>query len=518
MPSDKQSQLLFATVIGLVTLWTGYLRAAGLNPHSLWYDDLWVASLAKLGSGLDAVSIAVPAPPAFIGALWISWRLVPDPELSLQLVPYLASLATIPLSAVLAARVSGSYPLGLLAGSLIALNPAITHYSVFVKQYAVDQLATTVLFLCAAMYFGTRKAGYLGTGATVGVGALFFSFPSVFASFVFVNLALLLHLRSIKSEPERTGPIIRTVLAFDIALVLAFVFVIVGRSNPGVVGFWRAGFLPLGSIDAAWGFLASRGLAAVRNALPQVLESALALVAIGVVWLLSRRSWRSFGFLTVLFYLAVIVASGLHLYPISGGPYDRPALARTDIFSYPVTILLFTLGAGAITSWLPKSAFVNASLTIAVLGLVIFKPARASYFPIDHSNYVRLMDTLAVEDDGILLWPSAGYLGGYYSTWPITATTRSDLDNQLEVHLDRPAALTLPWGPPAAMTAALETFITEGHYRRIIYLTTRAGDGQEDPVLASLERHGYLESQRWSSNVRTHLVVYQRVSSSSEHR
>ena len=61
------------------------------------------------------------------------------------------------------------------------------------------------------------------------------------------------------------------------------------------------------------------------------------------------------------------------------------------------------------------------------------------------------MDALAVDDDGIVFWQTASYLGGYYSTWPITATNRSDLDNQLEIHLDRPAALTLPWGPPEAL-------------------------------------------------------------------
>ena len=125
-------------MVGLVTIWTGYVRSAGLDPHSLWYDDLWVAAVVKLDSLFEAVSLAVPAPPAFVGALWFSRRLIPDPELSLQLVPYCASLAVIPLLAIVVAMISGSRALGVVAGSLIALSPNVAYYSVFVKQYSVD--------------------------------------------------------------------------------------------------------------------------------------------------------------------------------------------------------------------------------------------------------------------------------------------------------------------------------------------------------------------------------------------
>ena len=70
-------------------------------------------------------------------------------------------------------------------------------------------------------------------------------------------------------------------------------------------------------------------------------------------------------------------------------------------------------------------------------------------------------------------------------------------------------SLTLPVDR-AAMRSALETFLREGQFRRIIYLTTRARAGQQDPVFAIIARHGYRESQKWSSTVRTHLIVYQR--------
>ena len=510
MRNQFRDNSIFAVVIGLVTVWTGYVRAAGLNPHSLWFDDLWVAAVVKLDSLFEAVSLPVPAPPAFLGALWFSRRLVPDPELSLQLVPYCASLAAIPLLAVVVATISRSQALGVVAGSLIALSPNVAYYSVFVKQYTVDVLAVAGLLLSAAWFFRSREPRHLRLGAWLSILSLLFSFPSVFAGAVFVNLAALLHMWSADSEPSRTGPIIRTALVFNLVLGIVFLLIVSGRSNANVTGYWAASFLPLDSGVAAWQFLSTRGLGAIRNALPTALASGVPLVGVGLVWLMVKPPWRWFGVFVLLVYVAAIVASGLHLYPISGGRPDRPALARTDLFSYPLTVMLFTLGIGALTSWLPRRALANFPLCVLALALVAVRPAPASYFPLDHSNFVRLMDSFEEDTDGVVLWSAARFLGGYYSSWPIRAVARADLNNELEIHLERPHSLTLPTVGEAT-ASALEAFISEGQFRRIIYLTTRARAGQQDPVFSVLARNGYREAQRWSSTVRTQLIVYQRI-------
>ena len=257
-------------------------------------------------------------------------------------------------------------------------------------------------------------------------------------------------------------------------------------------------------------FLSTRGLGAIRNALPTALASGVPLVGVGLVWLMVKPPWRWFGVFVLLVYVAAIVASGLHLYPISGGRPDRPALARTDLFSYPLTVMLFTLGIGALTSWLPRRALANFPLCVLALALVAVRPAPASYFPLDHSNFVRLMDSFEEDTDGVVLWSAARFLGGYYSSWPIRAVARADLNNELEIHLERPHSLTLPTVGEAT-ASALEAFISEGQFRRIIYLTTRARAGQQDPVFSVLARNGYREAQRWSSTVRTQLIVYQRI-------
>ena len=479
------------------------------TPNSLWYDDLWVAAVVKVDSLFEAVSLQVPAPPAFVGALWFSRRLVPDPELSLQLVPYCASLAVIPVLAIVVATISRSRALGVVAGSLMALSPNVAYYSVFVKQYTVDVLAIAGLLLIAVRFFRSREVRYLRLGAGLSVVSLLFSFPSVFAGAVLINLGALMHVWSNDPTHGRSGPIVRTALAYNLVLGVVFLLVISGRSIANVTGYWAAGFLPIDSADAAWRFLSTRGFGAIRNALPAALASGAPLVGVGLVWLIAKPAWRWLGFFVLLVYLAAVVASGLHLYPISGGGPDRPALAQTDLFSYPLTVMLFTVGIGALTSWLPRRAFANVLLGVLALVLVAVRPAPASYFPLDHSRFVRLMDGFEEDTDGVVLWSAARFLGGYYSSWPIRAVTRSDLNNNLEIHLERPNSLTLP-AERVAMRSALETFLSEGQFRRIIYLTTRARAGQQDPVFAIIARHGYREAQKWSSTVRTHLIVYQR--------
>ena len=164
---------------------------------------------------------------------------------------------------------------------------------------------------------------------------------------------------------------------------------------------------------------------------------------------------------------------------------------------------------------MPRRALANIPLCVLALALVAARPAPASYFPLDHSRFVRLMDGFQEDTDGVVLWSAARFLGGYYSSWPIRAVTRPDLNNRLEIHLERPNSLTLP-AERVALRSALETFLSEGQFRRIIYLTTRARAGQQDPVFAIIARHGYREAQKWSSTVRTQLIVYQRVSTAED--
>ena len=64
----------------------------------------------------------------------LAWTLrpVPDPEWSLQLLPFACGLACIPVMALVVQSVTRDYGLAILAAALTALNPLLAHYTVFV--------------------------------------------------------------------------------------------------------------------------------------------------------------------------------------------------------------------------------------------------------------------------------------------------------------------------------------------------------------------------------------------------
>src|SRR5438094_1052797 len=96
----------------LVVAATAIARLPGLNPASLWWDDLWVATLAK-ASLREAIITPATTPPGFLLILWLFRRLIPDPEWSLQLFPFLCGLVVVPLTGVAVSRITEISLLGL---------------------------------------------------------------------------------------------------------------------------------------------------------------------------------------------------------------------------------------------------------------------------------------------------------------------------------------------------------------------------------------------------------------------
>ena len=109
-------------------------RWPGLNPESLWYDDLVWASIAWLPDLGTMLDLPAHGPPAFFLLLRASRAVFRDPEWSLQLVPFLCGIAAIPVMSIVAWRLTKSPSLSVLGAALTALNPLLAHYSLFVKH------------------------------------------------------------------------------------------------------------------------------------------------------------------------------------------------------------------------------------------------------------------------------------------------------------------------------------------------------------------------------------------------
>ena len=161
-------------------------RLPGWNPESLWADDLVYAAIIRsqdVWSMMTAPIHVAPGP-------FLIWRglyaLFPDPEWSLQLLPFACGIVSIAVMALVVQSVTRDYGLAILAAALTALNPLLAHYTVFVHQYPFDFLVTALFLLAAAHLlrnpgaFSPRLFGWVALGGGV---AAFFSVTSVFMSF-----------------------------------------------------------------------------------------------------------------------------------------------------------------------------------------------------------------------------------------------------------------------------------------------------------------------------------------------
>ena len=77
-------------------------RLPGLNPPSLWHDDLLYGTIIRSESFLDMVTAPIHVAPGPL-VLWRGmYTLIPDPEWALQLLPFVCGIAAIPLMAFVA--------------------------------------------------------------------------------------------------------------------------------------------------------------------------------------------------------------------------------------------------------------------------------------------------------------------------------------------------------------------------------------------------------------------------------
>lgn len=504
------SRAAYVVVCLALAGWTAAARAPGLDPQTLWADDVWVAAMTKLPVA-TALTLPAPVPPGFIALSIAARRVVSDPELSLQLLPFICGLAGPLLLGLVAARITGSRALGVVALSLGLISPLIAHYSVFVKQYTVDVAAAALLLSAGwSALAGQRHRTsvpadrWLSNSQCLAPMAAAISIPSLFISVPLVHLEAVVRLAQGWGQRRRVVKALAGVLVVDAVLATFYLAFLAGRRNPTLTAIWRSDFLPLASLRDAAGFLSTNGVGALATAVPDGWTALLFGVPIGLGWLLWRRDTRLFGTLLLLTYLAVLMASALHLYPIGVEFRARPIL-----FLHAATLLLIVAGFDALRRLLARPAAIAAGLALAATAVTIWRPAPADYFPLDHSTLVRRLEAQAGAGDGIVLNLPAAYLTGYYGRWPIESV-RDTSPQGFAVRLRRPLSLTLPRGAEegAPPSPALADFLAREHPPRAFVFSSRRGI---DAVEAAFAAHGYVERHRVTSRVSTVLIEYIRL-------
>ena len=494
-----------AVALGAVSLRALVARLPGWNPESLWVDDVIFGSLIR---STDLYSI-LTIPTHHAPGLFVIWRgfyeLFPDPEWSLQILPFASGIAAIPVMAFLGRRLTGDVTLGVLAGAVTALNPLLAFYTVFVHQYSFEFLLTA-LFLLVATGLHSTATGIdpkrFGRMALCGAVGALFSVASLLISFPIVHLGAAFAVWNRRLQRLTMRRVLLWTAAYDVAVIAAVLF-LRNRSTAATREWFSEWFMPLDSTSAAFGFLAVHGRKAVEMSMPNWTGQGvpewglLPLIGTGLVWLLTRRETRFIGLVAAGIYAAVVVASGLGLYPLG--------LARTDVFTFPVGILLFTAGIWCVTEALPRPSVFRLLAAAVAVAMAVSYPVPVSYRPRNDAHLVNHLGANSQPDDWIMLSFSAGYLAAFYGPWDVELVPY-ETSNGFVATIARDKVLHLPLrldyhSPDLARTAAAQhrrivgEFVEEQRPARVwflgYYAETRNGTDWAPNVLNVLTDNGY---------------------------
>ena len=466
-------------------------RLPGMNPPSLWHDDLVYAALIRSDNFLDVVTAPIHVAPGPL-VLWRGmYALIPDPEWALQLLPFVCGLAAIPLMAVVAHRLTGSVAVGMMTGAVTSLVQLLAHYSVYVRQYTVEFLVTALFLLAATRLLrdGTdvdprrfRRVAIAGGIAT------FFAVPAVFVTFPIVNLGALYAIRAWIERRQPVRSILWSAAAYNVMFAAAWLL-LRGRSNPIVRADYADGFLPLDSAAAAWNFLLDQGGRLMMISLPGWTEGwsfnpgevtwTLPLVALGLVALVARQETRYVGLVVLGYAAARVVASALWIYPLGIG--------RPDIFSFPVTICLFAAGVHVATAALPNARTARWLAAAAAVTFALIRPVDVGYWDANGQPHLQHLLSHARADDPLMLSPTGALLAAYYGPWRVTTHRTNRISQGIEVTVDRDRTLYLPRGRRAEALA--EEFL--GRFPRSDRVWYFGHSVWSDAVVATMTNAGY---------------------------
>lgn len=329
-----------------------------LLDRSLFLDEAFVAtSIVKLTYAELAKPILFDqrAPAGFLFAVKLVEQNLGDSDLALRLVPLLCGTVSVVLFWTLCRRWLGPMSAA-LAFATFALSPTLIFYSSELKQYSADVLATLAVLLAstAVLQAPERMHRWLCLGV-MGGAFLWFSFPLVF---VLAALGAALGAWRIAAR-DRRGLAGAGLAATCWLAGFAGIYWVQLRhfaSDPNWKALWQDTFMPFpprSLADFAW--LASKYFDIAQN--PVGLSFAgLA----GFAWLLGLMSLsRRRPMHAVMLYLpilAVLLASGLRIYPCSG---------RVVLFFAPLVILTIAEGVRRVALVIPTAGVLLAGMLLA---------------------------------------------------------------------------------------------------------------------------------------------------------
>lgn len=425
---SSKSRLLAISVIGLVTLCALLVRLPGLQPASLWLDDQWVAVLATVAPISYVVTGDYPCPPGLILLMRAVVAIFGKGEWQLQAIPFVSSLAAIPLFAWVTMRATGNRMLGIIAAVLIAANMLLSMFGVRVKPFAVDALATIYLLALAISYIDGGHIRQFATLAIVAALLPLFSWPAlIIGSILVITLGGAALIR--RDNRAQATKLLGWMLVYALAALSIYLLTMRGRGSPILYTHWDANYLPANDWGTLPAFLADSGVKLFTRAFPKDLSWFALAVPVGFAALLLDRRLRALGIAILSIYAALFLASALHLYPVGGG--------RTDIFSFPLTIFtavsaLMLLRNLSRPAWLFRVAGLAAPV-IALLLVTHFGvrlPGISIKYPDSGgAQVVARAAEITRDGDALVIFTWTNWAVGFYGPWPVRIDEGADPSN-----------------------------------------------------------------------------------------
>jgi hypothetical protein len=331
--------------------WVLRLWQLAENP-SLWLDELAVVRniihLPMATLLLSPLEYAQIAPVGFLAVGRILSSVIPDQEWVFRVVPFVSSLATLPVVYLVGRRLLGPFP-ALVAMGLIAFSPPMIGLGAVAKHYASD------VFVAAALMYGGLKIidgdadepAALAWYGLFGGLLLFFSFTGVLVAFW---LAAAVSASWLIRRPTGWA---RRILSLGVPLgtCAGIVTLIALRARSAetasfMAEYWETGYPGSAARAPQWlwsqlvgiyevGFLTPYPWTGVAQSWPAVL---LGLCLLGALALIAKQ--RRAAVIVLAPFLAAGLAAAGHLYPL---------VHRLGVFLTPSMALLTVAGSIALT-------------------------------------------------------------------------------------------------------------------------------------------------------------------------
>ncbi len=489
-------------------------RAPAFDPPSLWLDDQWVALALRQCSLAQVYALHMPTP---IGFAWLeqqAMRLSSDPEWPLQIVPYLFGLFEIVVVYALLRRIVKQTWVIALGTLLAACHPVSELYALRVKQYSLDMVACSLLFLLFVRGLQRRDPATLRWLVLGGWLATPFSFSSVFVSACLVHVFALDQWLRVRPN-RRAGLVLAgTLLSFELGMAAIYVAYLRDSSNPALREFWQEHFLRFDSAAHVLTFLYKGPLSFFYYALSGPLLVLLPFAMVGGRTLARDPVLRPITWACAGLFLGLLVASALQMFPMGA--------ERTGLFAYPFLWVLAAVGVDRMLteapSWSSKPGRYAVLLSAYVAACCLLRPA-VSYSDARDRDVVQAARRELHTGDGLLMQPYGALALGYYGGRPVHFVVSNQLSHHFETFPDWPNATVVPRvigeltvrEHPEVAGTLLADFFGRG-YPRVLYVSTNAAEQVDAFVVTAAQRRGYAVARRVDASARARLFVFVKLS------